>query len=57
LDDIGVPRLRMPPIPWTMGVALIPYTGHMDTFMKRSWLGVIAEPFLSSDIHSGMIDE
>ena len=39
-----------------MGVALIPYTGHKDTLLKRSWLGVIAEPFLSSDIHSGMID-
>lgn len=35
IDDIGVPRLRMPPIPCTMGVALIPYIGHIDAFMKH----------------------
>lgn len=40
-----------------MGVVLIPYIGHIDTFMERFWLGVIAEPFLLSDIRSGMIDE
>lgn len=28
-----------------MSVVLIPYIGHVDTLLRRFWLGVITEPF------------
>lgn len=45
IDGIGIPRLKTPPTSCTMSVVLIPYIGHIDTFMEQFWLGVIAEPF------------
>ena len=39
-----------------MSVVLVPYTGHMHTFMKHFQPGVITGLFYYPDMHSDMID-